>query len=220
MTITPDSVKALLDSTDFGDRLRGVNQLRQLDPALAFTLIQPAVIDANVRVRYAAVSQLSSLGQQDLAQAFQLLRAGLFDPEVDVQSAAADSIGALKLTQAFTDLEKLYHRTPEWIVKFSILAALGELGDPRCFDLLSAALNGDNELMKMAAIGSLGELGDPRAVALLVPHIADPDWQVRHRIVQALSYYQDPAARSALEQLAQDPTETVAEQAQNALRVQ
>ena len=218
MAITPDSVKTLLDSSDFGDRLRGVNQLRQLDPALAFTLIQPAVVDSNVRVRYAAVSQLSSLGQQDLAQALKLLRAGLFDPEVDVQAAAADSLGALKLTQAFADLEKLYHRTPEWIVKFSILAALGELGDPQCFDLLATALGENNELMKMAAIGSLGELGDPRAVVLLVLHVADADWQVRHRLVQALSYYNDPAARSALEQLAQDSTAAVAEQAQNVLQ--
>ncbi len=220
MTITSDSVKALLDSSDFGDRLRGVNQLRQLDPAVAFTLIQPAVIDANVRVRYAAVSQLSSLGRQDLEQTFKLLRAGLFDPEVDVQAAAADSLGALQLTQAFDDLEKLYHRTPDWMVKFSILAALGELGEPRGFDLLATALSETNELMKMAAIGSLGELGDPRAVPLLVIQVTDADWQVRHRLVQALSYYPDPAARSALEQLAQDPTQAVAEQAQNALQIQ
>lgn len=220
MSITPDSVKALLDSDDFGDRLRGVNQLRQLDPALAFTLIQPAVIDRNVRVRYAAVSQLSSLGKQDLDRALTLLRAALLDPEIDVQAAAADSIGALKLTAAFDELTQLYHRTPEWIVKFSILAALGEFGDPRCFDLLATALGEDNELMKMAAIGSLGELGDPRAIPLLIPYATDADWQVRHRIVQALSYYADPAARSTLQQLTQDQTEAVATQAQAALQAQ
>jgi HEAT repeat protein len=217
MTITPDSVKALLDSADFGDRLRGVNQLRQLDSAIAFELIQPAVVDGNVRVRYAAMSQLATLGHQDLEQSRRLLRAGLFDSEVDVQSAAADAIGALKLTDAFEDLEKLYRRTPEWIVQFSILAALGEMGDARGFDLLVEALNSDNELMQIAAIGSLGELGDVRAVNLLVPHASNADWQVRHRVVQALSYYPVPEARAALETLAHDPTLQVAEQAQNAL---
>jgi HEAT repeat protein len=220
MTITPDSVKALLDSGDYGDRLRGVNQLRQLDPAVAFALIQPAVVDPNVRVRYAAVSQLSTLGQQDLEQSCKLLRSGLYDSEIDVQAAAADAIGALHLTQAFEDLEKLYHRSSEWIVKFSLLATLGELGDPRCFDLLASALETDDELMKMAAVGSLGELGDPRAVALLIPYVTDGDWQVRQRIVQALSYYHTPEARAALETLTQDSHPAVAEQAQAALKPQ
>ena len=63
MSATPESVQTLLNSDNFGDRLSGINQLRQLDPATAFELIRPAVTDKNVRVRYAAVSQLSSLGK-------------------------------------------------------------------------------------------------------------------------------------------------------------
>ncbi|MBD2094636.1 HEAT repeat domain-containing protein [Trichocoleus sp. FACHB-591] len=219
MSITPESVQALLHSEDFGDRLRGVNQLRQLEPATAFELIQTAVADSSARVRYAAVSQLSSLGHHDLAQTATILRDRLHnDPEPDVQAAAADSLGALKLQDALEDLQQLYQQTPEWLVQFSIIAALGELGDPRGFELLETALTSENELVEMAAIGSLGELGDRRAIPLLVSYASHPDWQVRHRLVQALGRLGGAEAQSALTTLAQDQVPQVAQEAQETLQ--
>ena len=35
MSITPESIKSLLDSEDFGERIRGLNQLRQIEPETA-----------------------------------------------------------------------------------------------------------------------------------------------------------------------------------------
>ena len=131
MTITPESVKQVLSSEEFSDRIRGINQLRQIEPAIAFESIQPLVTDKNTRVRYAAVSQFDTLGTQDLTLSLAVLRDRLFnDPEPDVQAAAADALGGLKLTEAFDDLSKLYHETSEWLIQFSIVAALGELGEP------------------------------------------------------------------------------------------
>jgi HEAT repeat protein len=214
MSVTPESVQALLASQDFGDRLSAINQLRQLDPAVAFDLIQPAIFDSNVRVRYAAVSQMASLGQQNLTLALDVLRRCLLeDPEADVQAAAADSLSALKLTEAYDDLEAVYERSSEWLVQFSIIAALGELGDPRAFNLLQKALRSDNELVKTAAVGALGELGDERAVELLIPYATDPDWQIRHRVVQALSRFTQPEAQSIIQQLSQDDCNLVAQEA-------
>ncbi|MGL4884502.1 MAG: HEAT repeat domain-containing protein, partial [Waterburya sp.] len=142
MSITPESIKNLLDSEDFGERIRGLNQLRQIDPAIAFPLVQPMITDKNTRVRYAAVSQLDTLGQVDKTTCLEILRDRLFnDPEPDVQAAAADAIGGLKLVEAYDDLANIYHSTAEWLVQFSIVAALVELGDPRGFDLLEEALN-------------------------------------------------------------------------------
>ena len=93
MSITPESVEQLLSSDDYGDRLRGLNQLRQLDPAIAFPLLQPLLGDNNVRVRYAAVSQMANLGKQDLQTSLELLRDRLInDPETDVKAAAADAL--------------------------------------------------------------------------------------------------------------------------------
>lgn len=217
MTITPDSVRELIQSEDFGDRLRGINQLRQLDPAIAFELIQPPISDSNVRVRYAAVSQVASLGSQNPSVALEVLKTALHDPEPDVQAAAADSISALKLTEAYEDLEALYRHTSEWLVQFSIIAALGELGDVRAFDLLAEALHAESELVQTAAIGSLGELGDVRAVELLIPYATNPDWQIRYRVVQALARLNTPEARSTIETLTQDEAAQVADQARQAL---
>ncbi|MDK3155469.1 HEAT repeat domain-containing protein [Kamptonema cortianum] len=218
MSVTPESVQQLLSSDDYGDRLRGVNQLRELDPAIAFEMIQPATNDPNVRVRYAAVSQVSSLGEQDRQVALELLRDRLLnDPEADVKAAAADSLGALHLTEAYPELEQIYQESSEWLVKFSILAALGELGDLRAFDLLKQGLSASTELEQTAAISALGELGDPRAVSLLIPFATNPDWQIRYRVVQALHRLGTSEAQTTLEQLTRDEVVQVAQEAKNSL---
>ncbi|NJP08132.1 MAG: HEAT repeat domain-containing protein [Leptolyngbyaceae cyanobacterium RU_5_1] len=217
MDITPESVEALLNSSDLGDRLKAMNQTRMLEPAAAFKLARQAVNDSNPRIRYSAVSQLATLGQHNLALALTILRGRLKDSEPDVQAAAADSIAALQLTEAFEDLQTLYISSPEWLVKFSIIAALGTLGDERGFALLEDALQSPNELTQMAAIGSLGELGDERAIPLLIPYAANPDWQVRYRVAQALAHFKAPEARPTLEKLAEDEVEQVAQEAKSGL---
>jgi HEAT repeat protein len=218
MSVTRESVQQLLISEDFGQRLSGINQLRQLEPSVAFELIQPVVNDSNTRVRYAAISQLDTLGSQDLQATFTILRDRLLnDSEPDVQAAAADALGALKFTEAYEDLQQLYHQSSEWLVQFSIIAALGELGEPRSFELLEEALASNTSLIQTAAISSLGDLGDRRALPLLIPFASDPDWQVRYRVAQALSKIGDPEARPTLEALANDSVEQVALEAKTSL---
>ncbi|MBR8832265.1 MAG: hypothetical protein N5P05_003517 [Chroococcopsis gigantea SAG 12.99] len=218
MSYSPESVQTLLHSSDYGDRLQGINQLRQLDPALAFTMIQPLVIDTNARVRYAAVSQLDPLGKQDLDKALDLLQERLlYDSEADVKAAAADAIGGLKLVAAYDHLETLYYQTSDWLIQLSIIATLGELGEPRGFDLLLHALNSDNTLVKTAAVSALGELGDTRAISSLVPLVGDEDWQVRYRLAQSMGRLGGEQARAILAQLSQDPVEQVAREAKDNL---
>ncbi|WP_413175258.1 phycobilisome degradation protein NblB [Anabaena azotica] len=218
MSVSAESVRELLSSENLGDRLRAVNQIRELEPNTAFELVQIAIGDKNSRVRYSAVSQLDTLGEQDLDLSLQILRELLNDPEADVQAAAADCLGALKLHAAFEDLEQLYHTTPEWLVQFSIIATLGALGDPRGLDLLKQALNSDNGLIQTAAISSLGELGDVQAVPLLVPYSTNPDWQVRYRVVQALGNLGGTEAKSILETLVNDEVEVISKEAKQALK--
>ncbi len=218
MSITPESIKDLLASEDFGDRIRGLNQLRQIEPKIAFELVKPKITDKNTRVRYAAVSQLDTLAKQDKTEALEILRDRLFnDPEPDVQAAAADAIGGLKLTEAFDDLANVYHETEEWLVQFSIIAALGELGDARGLELLKEALDSNNNLLQTAAIGSLGELGEASAVDWLIPFADNEDWQIRYRLVQALGRLGGDSARSTIAKLTEDEMEQVAIEAKNNL---
>lgn len=218
MSITPESVQQMLSSEDLGDRLRAVNQIRDLEPAIAFELIQNAVGDDNARVRYSAVSQLDTLGAQDLQLSLDILRELLNDPEPDVQAAAADCLGALKLEAAFEDLQQLYNTSPEWLVQFSIIATLGELGDPRGFELLKEALASDNDLIKTAAISSFGELGNIDAVPLLASYASNPDWQIRYRVLHALNRLGGADAKAVLETLADDEVEAIANEAKKSLQ--
>lgn len=214
MNVTTDLIQQLLTSEELGDRLRGVNQLRQIEPAIAFELIQTVIKDKDSRVRYAAVSQMSNLGKQNLTISQGILRDCLFkDPEIDVQAAAADALGALKITQAFDDLLKIYHNTTEWLLKLSIVAATGEMGEPKAFSLLEDALNSENELIQITAIIALGELGNLEAIPLLKPFAVHSDWQIRHRVVQALQKLGSPEAKQIIAQLTKDQVEQVAEEA-------
>ncbi len=218
MTISVEQIKQQLASEDLGDRLQAVNLLRTIEPSTAFELIQTVVSDSSARVRYAAISQFSSLGSQNPATALTILKGALYhDPEADVQAAAADSIGALKLAEAYDDLATVYDSSSEWIVQMSIVACLGELGAPQGFDLLCKALKSENTLVSLTAIGALGELKDPRAIPLLLPFVSHDDWQVRHRLAQAFSNYVETAQADevlpTLKVLANDPSEIVADAA-------
>ena len=141
----------------------------------------------------------------------------LNDPEPDVQAAAADALGGLKITQAFDDLEQVYQKTPEWLVKVSIVAAIGEMGEPKAFSLLQDALKSDNELIQTMAISALGELGNLEAVPLLKPFAVHSDWQMRYRLVQALHRLGSPQAKEIITELAKDEVEQVAQEAKLAL---
>ena len=188
MSITPESVKELLNSEDFGERIRGLNQLRQIEKETAFDLVQPMITDDNTRVRYAAVSQLDTLGTVNKDVSLTMLRDRLFnDPEPDVQAAAADAIGGLKLVEAYDDLAKVYRDTPEWLVQFSIIAALGELGND-------------------SAIPLLAEFADHE------------DWQIRYRLVQALGRLGGTEAKRIITTLTDDESDQVAKEAKNNLK--
>lgn len=218
MSLTPADVQPLLTSEDLGDRLKGVNLLRQLDRAIAFDLIQPLVTDSNERVRYAAVSQLDTLGRQDPNKTLQLLRDRIQnDNEIDVKAAAADVIGGLQLTEAYEDLKQLYRQTSDWLLQLSIIATLGELGEPKAIELLEEALQSDQGLVRISAVSALGELGSSEAIPLLVTLVQDEDWQVRYRLVQALGKLGGEQATEALKILAEDSMEQVAKEAKENL---
>jgi HEAT repeat protein len=214
MSITPESIAQALQSEDLGDRLSAVNQLRTLPAAEGFELLKQAISDSNARVRYAAVSQMSTLGHEDLTQSLEILLGRLYtDSEMDVKAAAADAIGALKLTEAYPDLENCYKQTNDWLLQMSIIATLGELGDPRAFELLKDALSSPEGLVQGAAIGSLGELRNREAVELLKPFVTHEDWQVRYRVAQALGNLGGEEAKALAEDLSHDGVGQVAEMA-------
>ena len=214
MALTSDDIKQMLSSEAYEQRLSAINHLSEIDADVAFDLVQIVLEDPKARVRYAAVSKLATVGTANPQKSLELLRhAMLTDTEADVKAAAADAIGALRLKDGFDDLKTLYYATADWIIQLSIVAALGELGDSRGFEILEHALSGGNDLIHAIAVGALGELGDRRAIPLLVQHSTNPDWQVRYRVAQALGHFDGPDVEGALKQLSQDSVEQIVEEA-------
>jgi HEAT repeat protein len=214
MSDIPSALVQSIESTNVSDRITALNQIRQLDPATGLLAIERLVTDSNVRIRYAAVSQMANVGVANLDRSLDILRTRLLDdPEPDVQAAAADALGALKLTAAYDDLLYLYQNTPEWLVQFSIVAALGEMGEPRGLELLQTALASETSLVQTAAIGAIGELGDVRGIESILPFADSDDWQVRHQVAKSLYHLGGETAQTALAKLAQDPIAQVAEAA-------
>jgi HEAT repeat protein len=213
MTPTPESVRALLASENFGDRLRGVNHLRELDKKIAFELLQPAIQDSNTRVRYAAVSLMDTVGDADLPKSLEILQACLQDPEYDVKSAAADALGGLKLTAAIPELIELYHNTNEWLLQLSIVASLGAMPDPRSLQLFAESIASEVELVRMTTVQAIGDMAVPAGVDILRQVVAEPDTQIRFRVAEALGKIGDPAAKELLAGMSNDVDPQVAAQA-------
>ena len=195
------------------DRMKVMSQSRSLPPADRFQLMCLAVKDENPRIRYDAISQLGTVGTIDLALTEQMLTEALrTDPEIDVKAAAADSLGALHIKTAFPLLVETYHHTQDWLLKLSIIAALGTLGVDDAFDLLVGAVNSDNDLVKISAIRALGDLGNDRAIPVLASFKDHPDWQVRYAVAQSLGNLGE-GAKDILLALSKDPCPQVAESA-------
>eukprot|EP00180_Rhodochaete_pulchella_P003169 Plantae.Rhodophyta-Rhodochaete_pulchella.ctg5220.p1 GENE.Plantae.Rhodophyta-Rhodochaete_pulchella.ctg5220~~Plantae.Rhodophyta-Rhodochaete_pulchella.ctg5220.p1 ORF type:complete len:244 (+),score=30.91 Plantae.Rhodophyta-Rhodochaete_pulchella.ctg5220:120-851(+) len=180
-------VRALLASEDIAKRFSGVNQTRFLEPQVGLELMLEAVSDSNAQIRYAAVSQLALHGQtspeKTLAVVTELL---VSDSESSVRAGAADVIATLGLPECFDILKDVYSASTDWMLKFSIIAGLGELGDTRAYDLLVEALSSEEPLLQLASIGSLGELGDVRAIGLIEPFLESPDSTLKDRATTAL----------------------------------
>jgi HEAT repeat protein len=212
------STRDLLQSSDYGDCISGLNQLDTLSPEEALTLIAPLITHTNARVRYAAVSKLAKIGNADRDASLELLRDRLHnDSELDVKAAAADSLGALGLKEAYEDIAALYHETSDWLLRLSIVAALSEMGEPKAIEVLLDALVSDNDLLVATAIGAIGDLGDASVVDQLETFICHDDSQVRFRTAQALGHLGGDRARGWLQRMMDDTDAQVVTQAEIAL---
>ncbi|MGQ9866917.1 MAG: HEAT repeat domain-containing protein [Pseudanabaenaceae cyanobacterium] len=216
---TFEELKALMQDADGGVRVRAAVASRALSPAEQFAIACLGVQDDNARVRYDAASRLGTVGHCDLPQTQALLQKLLReDPETDVRAAAADAIAALKLTAAYDDLMTAYDSamgSEGWLLRFSIVAALGELGDRRARDFLWQVLTTESGLLPLAALGALGDLGDREALPQVLPLADHEDWQIRHRLVQVVVAL--GGDRPTLERLSHDPVPEVAAAATQAL---
>lgn len=215
MEISIEDVTKRITSERASDRISAALDLRFVSPEDALPLLRNAAKDSIAIVRvYTAVT----LGKQKAPGSFEILIDMLGDIDSAVRAEAAGSLGSLGEKRGFEYLEATYQQEADWLVRYSIVVALGQLKDPRSFDILCNALKSTAELARNAAISALGEIGDPRALEQLFPFISDSSPEVRRRVAQALGKLGDPAAQSALTYLTKDEDSSVCEAAKLALQ--
>ncbi|MGK7911308.1 MAG: HEAT repeat domain-containing protein [Synechococcus sp.] len=216
--VTIEELNQLASSENWGDRIKAINQARELSGDNALPLLSSLATDSNTRVRYAAISQIGTLELSDREKPISLLKDRLeTDPEVDVRAAAAAALGDLKQPGTLQNLLAALQREDEWLMVLSIIAALGELGDLGAMDAILAAATDDNVLIRATAASALGDLGDERGLEALQTLATDSDWQTRHRVCISLGKIGGDSARALLESLAQDEEEQVAATAKDVL---
>lgn len=204
MTASNESVDDLLNSSIPHERIKGINRMQEYR---SFSdqvekLVHMAIADEDVKVRFSALSRLSSVRQERLNDKQRTLvldcaRVILKDPEVSCQAGAADVITGLGLSEAFDDLIELYNTTSDLAVKFTVIAGLGEMGEVLAFDFLKGVVETEGDdgemLLLIGAIGSLGELGDQRAIPVIEKYVHHEYIPLRERTkvaVESLSVQQ------------------------------
>lgn len=176
-------------SDDFIERIRSINSTSTASPEDTRHLLNLITKDTNPQVRYAALSRLSNLPPPSSPdQCTEILEAARWtltnDTEPSCQAAAADLIAGLKLNEGFVDLVKAYDGTSDWVLKFSIVAGVGEMRHPEAFDFLQRVLLKEKEeevLVVAACVGALGDLGDKRGVDVVKPYLEHEDSSVNER---------------------------------------
>lgn len=188
--IPPEEVRALLSSADYVDRISALNRSRALGDERLGILLDLVRSDPNAQVRYLAVAQLIDAGADDKAAVLDVVRDVMAnDAETSVRAGAADVVCGLRLVEAYDDLLACYEANADWMVKMSVVAGLGELGDPRAYEFLVGVLEGEDVsgmgMLHTAAVGALGELGDPRAVDVVRGWMDSEDGMMRDRATDA-----------------------------------
>lgn len=192
MSGSEDSIESLLGSQSSLERIRGINRIDEYGQFSdqVEQLAHMSSEDGDNQVRYSAISRLASMKRECMSpdQVTLVLDCArkvlTTDREVSCQAGAADVITGLKLSEAFDDLIERYRTTTDWVLKFTILAGLGEMGDERSFDFLKRVIDNDGDgetLLLTAAIGSLGELGDKRGLPIIEKYLEHEDLPLRER---------------------------------------
>lgn len=86
-------------------------------------------------------------------------------------------------------------------IRFKVAKTIGELGDPRCVELLLLALIDEDIIMRDGAAQALGEYGDERAVEPLIKALKDEYKWVCISAAKALGKIGDPHAVESLIEL-------------------
>ena len=91
------------------------------------------------------------------------------DPDMSIRAKAIETLGQMKSKDATVPLvQRLFLKDTDAFTRRRILAALGQIGDPRATDPLITFIGGtSDEEARAGAVFALGEIGNPEAIPTL-----------------------------------------------------
>lgn len=203
-------IRVSLDSDDSQVRMRAITALRNYDAETAVPLLCDKLADPEFTVRSVIAM---GLGRKRTPQAFEALLVLLDDADPNVRAEAASAL-ALYGDRALPRLISMFEQDRHWLVRRSILAALGEMDAPAMLYRLCVAAVQDSDLTVR------------EATALILVRFARTEFQtaaldhllslaqaeaamVRAAAARSLRHYDLHQAREVLVQLQQDPDHRV-----------
>ena len=204
-------IEAYIDSSNPQDRMKAITELRNYEPHVVVPLLKRRIDDQKFMVRSLVAS---GLGFKRTKEGFDLLQHLIEnDSDHNVRAEAANSLAKYGET-AIPHLVNLFRQDSNWLVRYSILAAMDFTQYPETLlEFCTLGLEGKDPLVRLTVISSLGELAKTSqadsALELLLSCLSTEQGTPRVKIARALKNFEDPRAKAALDDLRQDPDHRV-----------
>ena len=199
-------IETYIDSPNPQNRIKAITELRNYEPNLVVPLLKRRMYDQKFVIRsFVAMG----LGYKQTEEGFELLLDLIeHDRDYNVRAEAANSLAKFG-EAAIPHLVKLFRQDSNWLIRYSILAAIDFTNYPEVLlEFCTLGLRGDNLFVKQTAIASLEQLAEtPQesiALDLLLSAANSEQGTIRAQVARVLKHFDDPRAQEALMNLRQD----------------
>jgi HEAT repeat protein len=209
------AVPALLPRIEAKDRITReyvIAALGNLKATQAIPAIAAILADQKLGRRYIAAWSLGEIGGESTIAP---LIGALSDSDAEVRKYATRSL-IKQNRKAVEPLIEFLRQPQNPLAQACAVRALGDIADPRAFDVLLQQMTGPS---RGEVVTALGKLKDPRMVQTLVSVLRDSDWRVRMNAATALGPIGGELQAPQLEVLLEDEVNVVREWAARSLEM-
>lgn len=199
-------IETYLDSQDPQHRMKAIAELRNYEPNLAIPLLKRTINDKEFIIRSFVAT---GLGHKRTDEGFELLLDLIeYDSDYNVRAEAANSLAKYG-EDAIPYLAQLFQRDSNWLVRFSIFAAIDSRQYPETIlELSILGLRGDDPVVRETVVASLGQLAETpqesKALELLLSAAQSQQAVIRAQVAKVLRNFKTPKAEVALANLRRD----------------
>ena len=199
-------IETYIDSPNPQNRMKAITELRNYEPNLVVPLLKRRMCDQEFVIRSFVAT---GLGFKRTDEGFELLLDLIeHDRDYNVRAEAANSLAKYG-ELAIPHLVELFQQDSNWLVRYSILAAIDLRQNPKILlELSILGLRGDDPVVREIALASLGELAktpqEDLALGLLLSAAESEEGEIRTQVARVLRNFEDPRAQVALVNLRQD----------------